>query len=29
MYFRAAFENVVSFANGKPSNILNPEALRA
>lgn len=27
MYFRAAFENVVNFANGKPSNILNPEAL--
>jgi D-3-phosphoglycerate dehydrogenase / 2-oxoglutarate reductase len=29
MYFRAAFENVVSFANGEPSNILNPQALRA
>lgn len=29
MYFRAAFENVVNFANGQPSNILNPEALRA
>jgi D-3-phosphoglycerate dehydrogenase len=29
MYFRAAFENVVSFANGAPSNILNPEALQA
>lgn len=27
MYFRAAFENVVNFANGVPSNILNPEAL--
>jgi D-3-phosphoglycerate dehydrogenase len=27
MYFRAAFENVVSFAAGKPTNILNPEAL--
>jgi D-3-phosphoglycerate dehydrogenase len=27
MYFGAAFENVVSFANGKPANILNPEAL--
>jgi len=26
LYFRAAFENVVNFANGKPSNILNPEA---
>ena len=29
MYFRAAFENVVNFANGQPSSILNPEALRA
>ncbi|GAB3459000.1 D-2-hydroxyacid dehydrogenase family protein [Massilia terrae] len=29
MYFRAAFENVVNFASGKPSNILNPEALEA
>jgi D-3-phosphoglycerate dehydrogenase len=27
MYFRAAFENVVSFANGNPANILNPDAL--
>jgi D-3-phosphoglycerate dehydrogenase len=27
MYFRAAFENVVNFANGKPTGILNPEAL--
>jgi D-3-phosphoglycerate dehydrogenase len=27
MYFKAAFENVLNFANGKPSNILNPEAL--
>jgi D-3-phosphoglycerate dehydrogenase len=27
LYFRAAFENVVNFANSKPSNILNPEAL--
>jgi D-3-phosphoglycerate dehydrogenase len=27
MYFRAAFENVVNFANGHPSNILNPEVL--
>ncbi|MEF8686929.1 UNVERIFIED_CONTAM: D-2-hydroxyacid dehydrogenase family protein [Comamonas sp. A-3] len=25
LYFRAAFENVVNFANGQPSNILNPE----
>ena len=29
MYFRAAFENVVNFAKGEPSNILNPEVLRA
>lgn len=29
MYFRAAFENVVNFANGTPSGILNPEALPA
>lgn len=27
LYFRAAFENVVRFAQGEPSNILNPEAL--
>ena len=27
LYFRTAFENVVNFANGTPSNILNPEAL--
>ncbi|HEX8787358.1 MAG TPA: D-2-hydroxyacid dehydrogenase family protein [Telluria sp.] len=27
LYFRTAFENVVKFAEGKPSNILNPEAL--
>jgi D-3-phosphoglycerate dehydrogenase len=27
MYFRAAFQNVVNFADGKPTNILNPEAL--
>lgn len=27
LYFRAAFENVVNFANGNPTNILNPEAL--
>ena len=27
IYFRAAFENVVNFAAGKPTNILNPEAL--
>jgi D-3-phosphoglycerate dehydrogenase len=27
MYFRAAFENIVNFAEGRPTNILNPEAL--
>jgi D-3-phosphoglycerate dehydrogenase len=27
LYFRTAFENVVNFAEGRPSNILNPEAL--
>lgn len=27
IYFRAAFENVVAFAQGRPANILNPEAL--
>jgi D-3-phosphoglycerate dehydrogenase len=27
LYFRAAFENVVNFANGNPTNILNPEAV--
>ena len=27
LYFRAAFENVVNFVNGQPSNILNPEVL--
>jgi D-3-phosphoglycerate dehydrogenase len=27
LYFRVAFENVVSFANGAPANILNPDAL--
>jgi D-3-phosphoglycerate dehydrogenase len=25
LYFRAAFDNVVNFAAGQPSNILNPE----
>lgn len=28
LYFRAAFENVINFANGNPTNILNPDALR-
>jgi D-3-phosphoglycerate dehydrogenase len=27
MYFRAAFENVINFAAGNPTNILNPDAL--
>jgi D-3-phosphoglycerate dehydrogenase len=27
LYFDAAFRNIVNFANGEPSNILNPEAL--
>jgi len=27
LYFRTAFENVVNFANGRPTNILNPEVL--
>jgi D-3-phosphoglycerate dehydrogenase len=29
LYFRAAFQNVVDFANGTPKNVLNPDALRA
>ncbi|MFZ2651543.1 MAG: D-2-hydroxyacid dehydrogenase family protein [Burkholderiaceae bacterium] len=29
MYFRSAFENVLNFINQQPSNIVNPEALRA
>ena len=28
LYFDAAFRNVLAFANGAPTNILNPEALR-
>jgi D-3-phosphoglycerate dehydrogenase len=28
LYFRVAFENLVNFANGKPTGILNPDALR-
>jgi D-3-phosphoglycerate dehydrogenase len=28
LYFRAAFENVVSFVNGNPTNIVNPESLK-
>ena len=29
LYFQAAFENVVNYIAGKPTNIVNPEALRA
>jgi D-3-phosphoglycerate dehydrogenase len=29
LYFRAAFENIANFAAGKPTNILNPDALSA
>ena len=28
LYFRAAFENVVNFIEGRPTNIVNPEALK-
>ncbi|HJV74919.1 MAG TPA: D-2-hydroxyacid dehydrogenase family protein [Noviherbaspirillum sp.] len=28
LYFRAAFQNIVDFANGVPKNLLNPDALR-
>ncbi|MEP6740312.1 MAG: D-2-hydroxyacid dehydrogenase family protein [Caldimonas sp.] len=28
LYFRAAFENIVNFIEGHPTNILNPEALK-
>ena len=28
LYFKAAFENVVNFINGSPTNIINPDALR-
>ncbi len=28
MYFRAAFENVVNYVRGEPTNIVNPQALR-
>jgi len=28
LYFRAAFENVVNFVAGRPTNIVNPEALK-
>ena len=28
LYFRAAFENVVNFIQGEPTNIVNPEALK-
>jgi D-3-phosphoglycerate dehydrogenase len=29
LYFRAAFQNIVDFANGTPKNVLNPEALHS
>jgi D-3-phosphoglycerate dehydrogenase len=29
LYFRAAFDNVVNFIAGTPTNIVNPDALRA
>lgn len=29
LYFRVAFENVVNFANGNPTNIFNPDALKS
>jgi D-3-phosphoglycerate dehydrogenase len=28
LYFRAAFQNIVDFANGTPKNVLNPDALK-
>jgi D-3-phosphoglycerate dehydrogenase len=28
LYFGAAFENVVNFVQGRPSNLVNPEALK-
>jgi D-3-phosphoglycerate dehydrogenase len=28
LFFRTAFENVVNFLQGRPTNIVNPEALR-
>ena len=28
LYFDAAFDNVVNFVNGQPSNIVNPDALK-
>jgi D-3-phosphoglycerate dehydrogenase len=28
LYFSAAFDNVVNFIQGKPSNLVNPEALQ-
>ena len=29
LYFKAAFDNVVNFLNGQPTNIVNPETLKA
>jgi D-3-phosphoglycerate dehydrogenase len=28
LYFRAAFENILAFRNGQPTNIVNPDALK-
>ncbi len=28
LYFRAAFDNIIAFARGEPTNIVNPEALK-
>jgi D-3-phosphoglycerate dehydrogenase len=28
LYFRAAFENVVTFIRGEPTHLVNPEALK-
>jgi D-3-phosphoglycerate dehydrogenase len=28
LYFSAAFDNVVNFIQGKPGNLVNPEALQ-
>jgi D-3-phosphoglycerate dehydrogenase len=28
LYFRAAFDNIIAFSKGEPTNIVNPEALK-
>jgi D-3-phosphoglycerate dehydrogenase len=28
LYFRAAFENILAFMRGEPTNIVNPDALK-